>query len=82
MPKTTCLPFSQLVSTVVMKNWEPFLGKLHVRKAHSNGSRSSSRVRAGIGHRKHEWELVLVLEVLICELFTVDGFSAGTLWLR
>ena len=24
-PKTTCLPSSQLVSTVVMKNWEPLL---------------------------------------------------------
>jgi hypothetical protein len=24
-PKTTCLPSSQLVTTVVMKNWEPLL---------------------------------------------------------
>jgi hypothetical protein len=24
-PKTTCLPSSQEVTTVVMKNWEPFL---------------------------------------------------------
>ena len=24
-PKTTCLPSSQVVTTVVMKNWEPLL---------------------------------------------------------
>lgn len=24
-PKTTCLPSSQLVTTVVMKNWDPLL---------------------------------------------------------
>lgn len=29
-PKTTCLPSSQLVTTVVMKNWEPLLNE-HVR---------------------------------------------------
>lgn len=28
-PKTTCLPSSQLVTTVVMKNWEPFLNRRH-----------------------------------------------------
>jgi hypothetical protein len=27
-PKTTCLPSSQEVTTVVMKNWEPLLGKV------------------------------------------------------
>lgn len=33
-PKTTCFPSSHPVTTVVMKNWEPFLGKgINVCKA-------------------------------------------------
>lgn len=36
-------------------------------------------VRSSVGHRKEETLVMYLFEVLIFELFTVDGLSTGTL---
>lgn len=73
-PKTTCLPSSQEVTTVVMKNWEPFLyencqpASWWVKvEGHEN-----SRVGASVGHGEDTRLGVLVSPVLIGELVAVD----------
>jgi len=35
-------------------------------------------VLSGVGHREQTWFGVLVVEILVCELFTIDGFTAGS----
>lgn len=47
-PKTTCLSLSQLVGTVVMKNWEPFLQPCQPMATFR--PTSHLRVWSGIGH--------------------------------
>src|SRR3981189_2366544 len=49
-PKTTCLPSSQLVTTVVTKNWEPLLWEQRSVVMDELRGGSSLRVRAGVGH--------------------------------
>lgn len=38
----------------------------------------SIRVGTGVGHGKEVWTNVLLFEVLVGELLSVDGFSAGS----
>lgn len=84
-PKTTCLPSSQLVTTVVTKNCEPLLrgdglavvmspGKMLCR-----GRSVCLRVWAGVGHGQKSGLGVLSGEVLVGELLAVDGLATGAL---
>jgi hypothetical protein len=70
-PKTTCLPSSQAVGTVVMKNWEPLLCITSVGVQHLM-SLVDLRVGAGVSHGEEAGLGVLDLEVLIGELITVN----------
>lgn len=78
-PKTTCLPSSQLVTTVVMKNWEPFLDEMVSIRQHRVGTTRSVRVGSSVGHGEHARLDVLQLEVLVREFLAVDGFPTGAL---
>jgi hypothetical protein len=76
-PKTTCLPSSHEVTTVVTKNWEPLLQLV-------SGGRGSTRLQglrvgSGVGHGQEEGLVVPQLEVLVTELLAVDGLAAGAL---
>lgn len=46
--------------------------------AASDDENDSLGVRAGVGHGQEVWLLVLDVEVLVGELFTVDGLSASS----
>jgi hypothetical protein len=77
-PKTTCLPSSHEVTTVVMKNCEPLLEDVSSCVVLSLGARCL-RVGAGVGHGQEEGLVVGQLEVLVAELFAVDGLSTRAL---
>jgi hypothetical protein len=79
-PKTTCFPSNHEVTTVVMKNCEPFLYyycKLRPRRQKEEGD---WRVRPSISHTKHERLWMLQLEILIAEFLSVDRFSTSSLY--
>jgi hypothetical protein len=75
-PKTTCLPSSHEVTTVVTKNWEPFLCDV---RSECIVERVDVRVGTCVGHGQEERLCVLELEVLVGKLVAVDGLAAGTL---
>ena len=50
LPKTTCLPSSQLVAIVVMKNCEPLLVEQLARVHPRDMSCRNRRVDTGVGH--------------------------------
>lgn len=78
-PKTTCLPSSQEVTTVVRKNWEPLLySKYQSQPAHLN-ILQDSRVWSRISHRQKEGLVVSELEILVGKLLAVYGFAASAL---
>lgn len=84
-PKTTCLPSSHEVTTVVMKNWEPLLERRHgdlvwFCVGHLKFYTQDLRVRASVGHGQETRAGVLVDEVLIGELLAVDRAATGTLF--
>lgn len=71
-----------------MKNWLPFLWRQtsqrsalsgRTTKVKQVGCAKDLRVGAGIGHGEQEGLLVLLLEVLIGELLTVDGLATSAL---
>lgn len=64
-PKTVCLPSSQGVGTVVMKNWEPLVLRDQFRY-----EEETRRVLLGpgVGHAEEEGLVVLELKVLVGEL--------------
>ena len=62
-PKTVCLPSSQGVSTVVMKNCEPLV----LDQSADDGDNHDS-LGARVGHAQEEGLVVLELEVLVGEL--------------
>ena len=71
-PNTTCLPSSQGVTTVVMKNCEPlvfgpaFAWQSHVRQTRVRRAHSSEHaVGVCAHHRQQARDVVLQLEVLI-----------------
>jgi hypothetical protein len=71
-PKTTCLPSSQLVTTVVIKNWEPLLrGTISKRKG-TVAMLNDLRVGTRVSHREETRLVVLQLEVFVGELLTID----------
>lgn len=46
---------------------------------HHISCRGSSRVGAGVGHGQETWSCVLLLEVLIAELLSVDRLASSAL---
>jgi hypothetical protein len=65
------------VTTVVTKNWEPFL--CDIRSDCIVERVDDVRVGPCIGHGQEEGLCVLELEVLVGKLVAVDGLAAGTL---
>jgi hypothetical protein len=94
-PKTTWRLSSQLVVTVVMKNWEPLLQSKQCQSK-SGDTRNPKqprqtsalqkgahvRIRSSIGHGQQTGAAVLLGEVLVGELLTVDRLAAGAVAAR
>lgn len=85
LPKTTCLPSSHEVGTVVMKNWEPLLQRRSQLSTCSPAwcmylSKANLRVGTSVGHGEKTGAVVLVDEVLIGELLAVDGLATSALY--
>lgn len=75
-PKTTCLPSSHGVWTVVMKNWEP-LAEEACQLRMARRRRQILTTRASVGHGEETGLGVLQGEVLVGELGSVDGLTAA-----
>jgi hypothetical protein len=79
-PKTTCLPSSQAVGTVVMKNWLPLVFgpalAMDSMPAACTSSRFKRRRATRAAHR------VLQLEVFIREFLAVYALAAGAVEAR
>lgn len=80
LPKTTCLPSSHEVGTVVMKNWEPLLQRSQLGNMMEDLSTANLRVGTSVGHGEQTGAVVLVDEVLVGELLTVDGLATSALY--
>lgn len=70
---------------MVMKNWEPLLQEKRDYVSTSAGESPDQpvvnlRVGTSVGHGEQTGAVVLVLEVLIGELLTVDGATTGALF--
>jgi hypothetical protein len=79
-PKTTCFPSNHEVTTVVMKNCEPFLYYYRKLRPWPQREEGGWRVRPSISHTKHERLWMLQLEILIAEFLSVDRFSTSSLY--
>jgi len=65
---------------VVMKNWDPLLLE-DVSDMTLDLSIGNIRIGTSISHRKKTLFVVLLDEVLIGELVTIDGFAASALYM-
>lgn len=71
LPKTTCFPSSQLVTTVVMKNWDPLL-MANISSDVGIVMLGNPRIRTSISHGENTGFGVLEFEGLVGEFLAVN----------